>query len=59
LRRRDFLILSAAAPAIAAAPNLSSRICLFTDHLAGFSYGEVARMLKDLGVSGPDLTAVG
>lgn len=56
MRRRDFLILSAAAPAIAAAPNLSSRICLFTDHLAGFSYGEVARMLKDLGVSGPDLT---
>ena len=31
-------------------------ICLFTDHLGGFSYLEVARMLKELGVAGPDLT---
>jgi len=36
--------------------GLSSRICLFTDHLGGFTNLEVARMLKDLRVSGPDLT---
>ena len=38
---------------------LEKRICLFTDHLdgaSGFSYKEVARMLEQLGVSGPDLT---
>lgn len=38
---------------------LEKRICLFTDHLdgaSGFSYKEVARMLAQLGVSGPDLT---
>ena len=56
MRRREFLALAAATPAAAAVPDLSSRICLFTDHLAGFSYEEVARMLKDLGVTGPDLT---
>ncbi|MEX2260938.1 MAG: TIM barrel protein [Bryobacteraceae bacterium] len=56
MRRRDFLALAAATPAAAAPLDLSSRVCLFTDHLAGFSYDEVARMLKDLGVSGPDLT---
>lgn len=34
------------------------RICLFTDHLDdfGFTYAEVAKMLRELGVSGPDLT---
>lgn len=46
---------AAAAPAESGG-SLGSRVCLFTDHLAGFSYEEVARMLKDLGVSGPDLT---
>jgi L-ribulose-5-phosphate 3-epimerase len=56
VRRRDFLVLAAAAPAAAAPTDLSSRICLFTDHLAGFSYEEVARMLKELSVTGPDLT---
>jgi sugar phosphate isomerase/epimerase len=32
------------------------RICVFTDHLAGFSFDDVARMLRQVGVSGPDLT---
>ncbi|HEU0123325.1 MAG TPA: sugar phosphate isomerase/epimerase family protein [Bryobacteraceae bacterium] len=54
LSRRTFL--TASAGAAAAGPDLSSRICLFTDHLGGFTYAEVARMLKDLGVAGPDLT---
>lgn len=58
ISRRAFVAASAAAAAGSAADsaNLASRVCLFTDHLAGFSYLEVARMLKDLGVSGPDLT---
>lgn len=39
-------------------PSLLDRICLFTDHLDdfGFSYAEVAAMLKELGVAGADLT---
>jgi L-ribulose-5-phosphate 3-epimerase len=34
------------------------RVCLFTDHLDdfGYSYAEVASMLKQLGFAGPDLT---
>jgi len=57
MRRRDFLgAAAAAAVPAAAAPDMGSRICLFTDHVAGFSNLEVARMLKDLGVTGPDLT---
>jgi L-ribulose-5-phosphate 3-epimerase len=58
ISRRALIGASAAAAASSAADssNLASRICLFTDHLAEFSYLEVARMLKDLGVSGPDLT---
>jgi sugar phosphate isomerase/epimerase len=56
VRRRHFIAAAAAAPLSAATTGLSSRICLFTDHLAGFSYEEVARMLKELGVTGPDLT---
>jgi sugar phosphate isomerase/epimerase len=37
---------------------LSDRICLFTDHLddSSYSYRDVAAMLKQLGVTGPDLT---
>ena len=56
--RRRFLAggLALATGAAAASTSLASRICLFTDHLAGFSYVEVARMLKQLGVAGPDLT---
>jgi sugar phosphate isomerase/epimerase len=46
----------AAGSTLAAAGDAGSRVCLFTDHLEGFSYQEVARMLKDLAVSGPDLT---
>jgi sugar phosphate isomerase/epimerase len=36
----------------------ADRICLFTDHLDdfGYSYREVAAMLKQLGMTGPDLT---
>lgn len=38
--------------------SLQDRICLFTDHLDdfGYSFAEVAAMLKELGVAGPDLT---
>lgn len=37
---------------------VQERICLFTDHLDDFdfSHAEVARMLRELGVAGPDLT---
>jgi sugar phosphate isomerase/epimerase len=37
---------------------LAKRICLFTDHLDDFGYGynDVARMLKQLDIAGPDLT---
>lgn len=50
------IAMSAAAAAAGAPSTLKQRVCLFTDHLAGFTYEEVGRMLKDLGVSGPDLT---
>ena len=57
LSRRSILTMAASAAASAnPPPDLLSRVCLFTDHLASFSYEEVGRMLKDLGVSGPDLT---
>jgi L-ribulose-5-phosphate 3-epimerase len=56
ISRRAFAALPLATALPNDTGNLASRICLFTDHLAGFSYQEVARMLKDLGVSGPDLT---
>lgn len=63
MQRRDLLrigagALMAAAPA-AAAGSLESRICLFTDHLGGFEYLDVARMLSELKVTGPDLTVRG
>ena len=37
---------------------LAKRICLFTDHLDdfGYSYDDIARMLKQLDIAGPDLT---
>ena len=40
---------------------LAERICLFTDHLDdhGYTYGEVATMLRQLKVTGPDLTVRG
>ncbi len=70
MNRRHFIASGVGAVALATATwpyranaglqskPLSDRICLFTDHLDdhGFSYAEVARMLKDLGVAGPDLT---
>ncbi len=48
--------LVAASRARAETSDLGSRICVFTDHLAGFPYEDVARMLRDLKVAGPDLT---
>lgn len=50
-----------ASSARAAAPpakDLADRICLFTDHLddSGYTFAEVASMMKQLGVTGPDLT---
>jgi L-ribulose-5-phosphate 3-epimerase len=37
---------------------LAKRLCLFTDHLDdfGYRYEEIARMLKQLDIAGPDLT---
>lgn len=61
MTRRELVGVSAAAlgaiPLGGSEPaELGSRICVFTDHLAGFSYEDVARMLREAGVSGPDLT---
>ena len=69
MNRRRLLLASSALlatsqtlpPTPAAAADggpLQERICLFTDHLDdyGYSYAEVAGMLKQLGISGPDLT---
>lgn len=38
--------------------SLTQRLCLFTDHLddSGYSYEEVASMLSQLRIAGPDLT---
>lgn len=38
--------------------RLEERLCLFTDHLDDFGYGydEIARMLRQLKIAGPDLT---
>ena len=58
MTRRDWLGAGAASllAARAQTADLGSRICVFTDHLAGFPYPEVARMLREAGVAGPDLT---
>lgn len=67
MNRRQLLQAALAAPVLGAAPvagaapaapNLAERLCLFTDHLddSGYTYEEVARMLKQLGIAGPDLT---
>ncbi|MEJ7608566.1 MAG: TIM barrel protein [Bryobacteraceae bacterium] len=49
--------LAGAASVASGRADLRSReIAVFTDHLAGFSYEEVARMFRDLKVAGPDLT---
>jgi len=58
MRRREFMKIAAAAPLALVQPAsaLESRICLFTDHLAGFDYPEVATMLRQLGIGGADLT---
>jgi hypothetical protein len=49
MHRRDFMkAMVAAAPfaLLQPAPTPEARICLFTDHLAGFDYQEVATMLR-------------
>ncbi len=60
MRRREFVLAgaAAAAPVAAAAPaDMERRICLFTKYLDRFfDVTETARMLRELGVSGPDLT---
>lgn len=59
MNRRDFLASSLAAAIPAKADtyaSIAARICLFTDHLHGFECQEVAPMLEQLGISGPDLT---
>lgn len=68
MNRRDFLQATLAMPALAlphadaaTAPSgtpIADRICVFTDHLddSGYSWSEVAGMLRRLGVCGPDLT---
>jgi L-ribulose-5-phosphate 3-epimerase len=51
-------IEQAPAPTVKPGAPLIDRICLFTDHLDdfGYSYTDVARMLKQLKIAGPDLT---
>jgi sugar phosphate isomerase/epimerase len=59
VHRRDFLTAvlgSALLHPLNASADVASRICIFTDHLAGFTYQEVARMCAELRVAGPDLT---
>jgi len=71
MNRREFLAASAAAvlpTASAKSSNtaraesynsLTARICMFTDHVKpsfGFDLSDVARMFKELGLAGPDLT---
>lgn len=63
MNRRQLLAGLAAVPAAvhaaeAPAKPLQDRLCLFTDHLddSGYSYEEVARMMRQLGIAGPDLT---
>ena len=58
IARRTFLgaILASATTAAASGSDLNQRICLFTDHLSGIPVPDVARMLAELKVSGPDLT---
>jgi sugar phosphate isomerase/epimerase len=64
MNRRQLLTTAlAAVPAAAGAQappgrGLLDRLCLFTDHLddSGYSYEEVARMMRQLGIAGPDLT---
>lgn len=48
--------LAAGSTATGKADLRSREIALFTDHLAGFTWEEVARMFRDLKVAGPDLT---
>lgn len=59
MTRREALALGIAAAAPLRAADLASRICLFTDHLSGFDYNDLARMLRQLRVTGPDLTVRG
>lgn len=64
MKRRDFLVTGLAAASgsavlKAAAAPLEDRICVFTDPFdgpEGFSFEEVAKILKEVGVAGPDLT---
>src|SRR5262245_38848632 len=70
MQRRDFLKAAIVAGATALVPEesiraegpksaaLTERLCLFTDHLddSGYSYAEVASMLSQLKIAGPDLT---
>jgi L-ribulose-5-phosphate 3-epimerase len=59
MRRRDFMKATVAAAPLALlqpAPTPEARICLFTDHLAGLDYQEVATMLRQVGLTGVDLT---
>jgi sugar phosphate isomerase/epimerase len=74
MQRREFLSTAAVAGAIGCLPPeatcgdepaaslpLDQRICLFTDHLDdfGYSYADVAAMLSQLKIAGPDLTVRG
>jgi sugar phosphate isomerase/epimerase len=52
------VIRAAEDPSSKPAVPLDQRICLFTDHLDdhGYRFADVAKMLSQLGISGPDLT---
>ena len=56
--RREFLASTLLAPMMSYEGPFGDhrKVALFTDHLAGFQIKEVANMLNQLGVIGPDLT---
>jgi L-ribulose-5-phosphate 3-epimerase len=46
----------AAEPPVQQPAPIQDRICLFTDHLSGYAIEDVAKLLEQLKVTGPDLT---
>lgn len=54
-------VFAAEPPKAPATVPVAERICLFTDHLDdhGYTYAEVAKMIRPLKIAGPDLTVRG
>jgi sugar phosphate isomerase/epimerase len=54
--RRRFLLAATAAPFAARAAASNPPLCIFSKHLQQFGYGELAKVTKDFGFDGIDLT---